>query len=151
MESVHFSKNSLISWRVGNHFEQKFSIKKLFRMKFLTFPYFQNFYMTKIEKNRFSQFWARNILIFWKCSLWHLSQISKYSLPKSPRGPPNVRSEKYGISAITGKKIIKKSFLDQFLSKSEKGPSKHTENNDTHAPTPRSSWAVLNVGWGSIR
>ena len=59
----------------------------------------------------------------------------KYRFPKSPRGPPNVRSEKYGISAITGKKIIKKSFLDQFLSKSEKGPSKHTENHDTHAPT----------------
>ena len=63
LESVHFSKNSLISWRVGNHFEQKFPIKKLFRMKFPTFPYFQNFYMTKIEENRFSQFWARNILV----------------------------------------------------------------------------------------
>ena len=55
----------------------------------------------------------------------------KYRFPKSPRGPPNVRSEKYGISAFTGKKIIKKSFLDKFLSKSEKGPSKHTENRDS--------------------
>ena len=64
LESVHFSRNSLISWRVGTHFEQKFLMKKLFRMKFPTFPYFQNFYMTKIEENRFSPFWARNILLY---------------------------------------------------------------------------------------
>ena len=35
----------------------------------------------------------------------------KYRFPKSPRGPPNVRSEKYGISAITGKKNHKKIFF----------------------------------------
>ena len=33
------------------------------------------------------------------------SQKVKYRFPKSPRGPPSVRSEKYGVSAFTGKKI----------------------------------------------
>ena len=33
------------------------------------------------------------------------------------------------------KKIIRKSFLDQFLSKSEKGPSKSIENDDSGVPT----------------
>ena len=37
------------------------------------------------------------------------------------------------------KKIIKKSFLDQFLSKSEKGPSKHTENRDSGERTRKNS------------
>ena len=61
------------------------------------------------------RYFTLKLLIFRKFLLWHLSQILKYSLHKSPRGPPNFRSEKYGISAFTGKKINVVTILDQNL------------------------------------
>ena len=59
----------------------------------------------------------------------------KYRFPMSPCGPPNFRSEKYGISAFTGKNHKKIFFLLQFLSKRTEGPSKSTENRDSGVQT----------------
>ena len=65
------------------------------------------------------------------------SKVSKQNTasPSPPAVPPMSDLKSMASQLSLEKEIIKKSFLDQFLSKSEKGPSKHTENHDTHAPT----------------
>ena len=105
------------------HFYLKIDLKKIFLWFFFPvkaeIPYFSDLTLWGPRGDLGKRYFTLKLLIFWKFSLWHLSQISKYSLPKSPRGHPNVRPELYGFSVFTGKKIIEKSFLDNFLSSLE--------------------------------
>ena len=93
----------------------KIDVKKDFFMIFFPviaeMPYFSDLTLGGPRGDLGKRYFTLKLLIFWKFSLWYLSQISKYSLPKSPRGPPNVRPEKYGISAFTGKKNHKKNLF----------------------------------------
>ena len=101
----------------------KTELKKIFLWFFFPvkaeIPYFSDLKFGGPRGDLGKRYFTLKLLIFRNFLLWHLSQILKYSLHKSPRGPPNFRSEKYGISAFTGKKIIKRSFLVQFLSSLE--------------------------------
>ena len=59
----------------------------------------------------------------------------KFTLPKSPRGPPDTGFGKSNISAFTGKKFNVVKFLDQFLVHFEKGQQNPPQNLDTRWPT----------------
>ena len=55
----------------------------------------------------------------------------KFTLCKSPRGPPVIRFEKNNISAFTGKNIDVIAFLDQFLPQFKTWHRKQPKNVDT--------------------
>ena len=74
----------------------------------------------------------QNFLIF---SFLKISLIQNIILGGPPYGPPCINLKNTTSQLSLEKKIIKLSFLDQFLSKSEKSPSKHTENHDSGVPT----------------
>ena len=97
------------------HFYLKIDLKKIFLWFFFPvkaeIPYFSDLTLGGPRGDLGKRYFTLKLLIFWKFSLWHLSQISKYSLPKSPRGPPNVRPEKYGISGFTETKMWKSLFM----------------------------------------
>ena len=64
----------------------------------------------------------------------------KFTLYKSPRGPPVIKFEKSNISAITGKKINVIAFLDQFLPQFKTRHRKQSKNVET-------CWQTRFIGW----